>query len=208
MSTANELIEDYISRLEAAARALPADRREELLNEITEHISVTLAEKQERGEATIRTILERLGDPDEIVREASGHPARPTVPAGAAGRSKAGRLTGRKAALAVLLATLLALTNVVFPLVAWAVGAVLAWALLRWPARHKLLAVVVWPLGFGLGGWFLGPGASESATCDAGGRCTRDGALPIEAQMGLGLAGVLLATAITILLVHRDRRAA
>jgi hypothetical protein len=82
---------------------------------------------------------------------------------------------------------------------------VLVWVLAPWSARHRLLVGVAWPIGLGLGGWLAGPGASESSACAPDGTCATNG-LPIEAQMGIGLAMVLAAVLATVLVVRHDRR--
>jgi uncharacterized protein DUF4190/HAAS domain-containing protein len=71
------LVEDYMRRLEAAAWALPDYRREELLAEIRAHLDEALRQVPAGDEAAVRSMLERLGTPEEIVAAA----AEP-VPAG------------------------------------------------------------------------------------------------------------------------------
>ena len=72
----DQMMADYLERLSAAASALPADRRAELIEEITVHI----AEARAAGgapagdSASMRNILERLGDPADIVRAAADVP--------------------------------------------------------------------------------------------------------------------------------------
>jgi uncharacterized membrane protein len=67
-----QLVRDYLGRLEAAALRLPADRRSELIAEIREHIELSAQEAGSRDEATIRTILDRLGSPETIVAAEEG----------------------------------------------------------------------------------------------------------------------------------------
>jgi uncharacterized membrane protein len=64
---AEQLVRDYLSRLDATAHRLPVDRRVELLAEVGEHIEIALKQAGSRDEATIRTILDRLGSPETIV---------------------------------------------------------------------------------------------------------------------------------------------
>jgi len=71
------LVEDYMRRLEAAAWALPDYRREELLAEIRAHLDEALRQVPAGDEAAVRSTLDRLGSPEEIVAAA----AEP-VPAG------------------------------------------------------------------------------------------------------------------------------
>lgn len=85
----DQLVADYLRRLTAAASELPADRRAELIEEITAHISEARAAgpASQGGFPGVSDILERLGDPVHIVQAAAepfpgGHPEpqRPPVP--------------------------------------------------------------------------------------------------------------------------------
>ncbi len=73
---ADELVDDYLRRLDAAASALPADRREELIAEIRDHLQEALRQAPASDEAAVRNLLERLGPPEEIV-SAAADPAPP-----------------------------------------------------------------------------------------------------------------------------------
>ena len=76
------LVEDYLRHLEAVASALPAYRREELLAEIREHLAEALRQVPAGDEAAVRSVLERLGSPEEIVAAAADPmpPGQPFVP--------------------------------------------------------------------------------------------------------------------------------
>jgi uncharacterized membrane protein len=67
MKTSSDLVRDYLTTVEREASALPADRRQELLADLTEHIEVTRAE---RPGAAIGEILAELGDPRTIASTA------------------------------------------------------------------------------------------------------------------------------------------
>ncbi|MFE0379321.1 hypothetical protein ACFW1M_27955 [Streptomyces inhibens] len=81
MKTPADPIRDYLSAVEREACALPADRRQELLADLAEHIEVTRAE---RPDAAIGEVLTELGDPRTIAATAlseagngaAGAPAR------------------------------------------------------------------------------------------------------------------------------------
>jgi hypothetical protein len=66
----DQLVGDYLRRLKAAASALPADRRAELIEEITAHIAEARAAKPAGldGSPSVPDILERLGNPAQIVQ--------------------------------------------------------------------------------------------------------------------------------------------
>jgi len=80
------VVAEYLRRLDVAAAPLPPDRRTELVAEIAEHIAHARASGQAPDEATLRELLDRLGEPDDIVAEArdegSDGPPPPGYPAG------------------------------------------------------------------------------------------------------------------------------
>ena len=81
---ADALILRYLQELEAELHGLPANRRQELLDEVGGHIAAARAELDPETEAGVRTLLERLGEPADIAaeaRERSGVPSPPTRPA-------------------------------------------------------------------------------------------------------------------------------
>ena len=139
-STVDRLVADYLARLETASAALPPDRRHELVEEIGSHIATARAAGAAADEAAVRTLLERLGQPEVIAAAALDDPSTDARP-GAVGdpRSTALELT------AVLMLTV----GSFLPLVGWLVGAVLLWVSSRWTTAEKLLGTLVVPLGPG-----------------------------------------------------------
>ncbi|MER5986901.1 hypothetical protein [Streptomyces sp. NPDC001787] len=86
MKTSADLVHDYLSAVEREASALPADRRQELLADLAEHIEVTRAE---RPDAAIGEVLAELGDPRTIAATAlaeTGNGAQDRSGAGASAR--------------------------------------------------------------------------------------------------------------------------
>jgi hypothetical protein len=72
--TTDSLVDDYLRRLDAAASALPAHRREELISEIRDHLQEALRQAPAGDKAAVRTVLERLGPPEEIAAAAADPP--------------------------------------------------------------------------------------------------------------------------------------
>lgn len=68
------LVDDYLRRLDAAASALPAHRRDELVGEIRDHIQEALRQTPAGDKAAVRNVLERLGSPEEITAAAADPP--------------------------------------------------------------------------------------------------------------------------------------
>jgi hypothetical protein len=161
----DELVTSYLGRLSAAASALPADSRTELIDEITAHI----AEARRAGPATsgdsssVRNILERLGDPADIVRAAADHHASypasdaatsSELPGLAAGPAPGGHSPGggyaapaRLGGLEISAVIFLLIGGIVIPFIGWLVGVVLLWVSPRWGRSDKLMGTLVWPGG-------------------------------------------------------------
>jgi hypothetical protein len=80
----DQLVADYLRQLDLAAGALPADRRAELIDEISAHIAEARAAgpASPRGSPAVPDILQRLGDPAQIAR-AAAEPPPGELPAGA-----------------------------------------------------------------------------------------------------------------------------
>jgi hypothetical protein len=64
-------VDDYLRRLDAAASALPAHRRDELISEIRDHLQEGLRQAPAGDETAVRNLLERLGPPEEIAAAAA-----------------------------------------------------------------------------------------------------------------------------------------
>ncbi|GIG85447.1 HAAS signaling domain-containing protein [Plantactinospora endophytica] len=78
-TTPDTLVRRYLRRLRAELAPLPADRRQEVLDQIGEHIAVRRAEPDVRTLAEVRAMLDRLGDPAVLgadARERFGVPPR------------------------------------------------------------------------------------------------------------------------------------
>jgi uncharacterized membrane protein len=65
------LVAEYLARVSRATAGLPADRRDELVRDLSEHIETSRADLSAETEAGVRGILERLGDPSVIARAAA-----------------------------------------------------------------------------------------------------------------------------------------
>ncbi|MFD3662208.1 hypothetical protein ACFWVF_16645 [Streptomyces sp. NPDC058659] len=70
----DQLVDEYLRRLDNAAVFLPADRREELRQEIVEHIDAGLEQADAKHAEAVRAVLERLGPPADIVAAELGGP--------------------------------------------------------------------------------------------------------------------------------------
>jgi uncharacterized membrane protein len=137
-TTADRLIENYLRELRRELSDLPRTSRQEVLDEIDEHIAAARAELDFENETAIRNVLERLGDPAAISDEARERFGLQRHPAG-----------WREIAALVLLP----IGGVILPLVGWFVGLILLWASDAWTTREKLLGTLVIPGGLLVPAW-------------------------------------------------------
>ncbi|MFD9006196.1 hypothetical protein ACFV0T_35500 [Streptomyces sp. NPDC059582] len=80
-SRRHKLIDEYLERFDNASVFLPADRREELKQEIVEHIDAGLEAADAQEADAVRTVLDRLGPPANIVAaELSGQRSTGSTP--------------------------------------------------------------------------------------------------------------------------------
>jgi hypothetical protein len=159
--TSHAAVEQYLRRLQRAMRDLPVTRRDEIVDEIREHIEGMLAEAgPEVSDAEVRNILERVGNSDEIAAEARERfgikPAKPSWTDTAA-------------------IILLPIGGVVLPVVGWIVAVVLLWISDVWSTRDKVIGTLIVPGGlvlpFGLAVMAVGP--TESCDVSPGGAIVR-----------------------------------
>jgi uncharacterized membrane protein len=151
-----QLIDSYLDRLEAALADVPRGHRRELVDEIADHIADARADLPNAGEAEIRTLLDRLGDPADIAAEARGR----FEVAGERPRTTTWRET-----LALIL---LPVGGVLLPFVGWIVGVVLLWTSAAWNTRDKLVGTLLLPGGLLPATFFaVLAGSSSSGTCIA-----------------------------------------
>jgi hypothetical protein len=191
-SNDDRLVADYLSQLASAAGFLPADRRDELIEEISAHIAESRAAgPPAAGEAPggVAETLARLGRPQDIARAAAeqadaeqpgsdapaGAAAGPGKPAGR-GLADPDRPERHHGAMPVpagmggleITAVVLLLIGVALAGVGWIAGVVLLWISPRWRLSDKLLGTLIWPGGLAaallLPGIALGAGTSAS-TC-------------------------------------------
>lgn len=123
----------YLAELGQAAMALPADRRAELLAQISSHLEAELAGASSDAEA--REVMRRLGDPADVVAEAAADlPAAPVEP--------------RSPAAEIVALLLMAIGGFALPLVAPAAGVLVMRTTPRWNAAQVRRAW--WILALGL----------------------------------------------------------
>ncbi|MBD0838464.1 MULTISPECIES: HAAS signaling domain-containing protein [unclassified Streptomyces] len=147
MKTSADPVRDYLSAVEREGSALPADRRQELLADLAEHIEVT---RTERPEATIGEILAQLGDPRAIAATALAEAGTAApAPSGAGAPARRGKV---HPLVPLLMLTLPFLVAVALPGVPAAqfcstlfrvVGAVLLCTSVHWTPVQKTTGVLI-----------------------------------------------------------------
>ncbi|HEV8154328.1 MAG TPA: hypothetical protein VGP67_02265 [Gaiellales bacterium] len=186
-ATRNQLVDRYLADLHDALRDLPRRQRDELVGEIEAHIDEALPSGA--SDAEVRTLLDRLGEPEQI---ADAERERLGIDAPSVGWLE--RLT----------IPLLLIGGVVIPVVGWIVGLVFLWLSRCWSTRDKLIGTLVVPGGLLPAAYLaLSPTSTEECVSgtgiDAAGRhftthhCT--GGLSTSAQIGLILLEVFLVVA-------------
>lgn len=184
----DRMVGRYLGELDRALARLPRARRRQIREEVEAHIREARGEEGARDEAGLRQLLDRIGDPMEIAREAGADP-------------------GRRTWYEALVPLLLPLGGFLL-WVGWLVGVAILWASPVWRLRDKLLGTLIFP--FGLAGVliFLTVGTVLRTSCTsygaAGGpmitHCT--GGLP--APLYLAILFTLIVAPILVA-VHLDR---
>ena len=177
------LVQDYLGRLHEETVRLRVDEGRELETQIREHLTEALG--ADPTEASVREVLDRLGEPAELVDAAGGAPPGPGPASGGDARYSPWREAG--ALLALVGAALLFWLPPVNVLLLLG-GLVLLAIARRWTVTEKVWGAIV--LGFSW--WFLilvsavsfSAGGPQSCTSDAAGAtvCTggNDGLSPLN----------------------------
>ena len=131
--TLHPLAADYLERLRRAGRGLPRRASRELLAEVEAHLSEAIDPNASDVEAL--TVLEKLGDPNEIIAAETRDPDELPNHRG----------TREWAAIILLL-----FGGFIFA-VGWIVGLVLLWSSRAWTTRDKWIGTLVIPGGLATG---------------------------------------------------------
>ncbi len=133
---ADQIVAGYLKRLEAELAWLPASRRKELTGQITDHIDEARGQLTDETDADLLSIIDRLGEPDEISAEA---------------RARFQLTTGTPGPLEIVAILLVGAGGIVFPFVpiGWLIGTGLVWRSKAWSQREKYFGAYL-PLVIGL----------------------------------------------------------
>jgi hypothetical protein len=73
MTDVDALCDEYLRRLDEALRDRSVPQRQQIVEQITEHLNEARAELTLQSEAAVRSILERLGSPETIASAAAAN---------------------------------------------------------------------------------------------------------------------------------------
>jgi hypothetical protein len=130
--TPDELISDYLEKLDAELADLPRAARRDVTEEISAHIAELRADRD--SEADVRAVLDRLGDPAEIAADA---------------RERFDVQPRTRSRLDVAAIIFLSIGSLVLPVFGWFVGLILLWMSNAWNTRDKVLGTLFVPGGLG-----------------------------------------------------------
>jgi hypothetical protein len=140
---AEDLIDEYFTRLEDETVNLPQEVRWDLIESIEDHIADARGELAHETDADVLNLLERLGDPSDLAREAW---------------ERSGMPLPRPFKIGVLEIAAI----VLLPFV-WPIGVLLLWSSAGWTWWDKLLASVLPPGGYWL--VFIVGAGSRTVSC-------------------------------------------
>jgi hypothetical protein len=169
---ADKLVQRYLAQLDAALQGVDASRREEILAEVHGHIDEGRTGLDPDDAASVRTLLDRVGDPAAIAAEAGAPPP---------GSRRWD-----------VWAPWLIIFGPVASGLGWIAGVLILWTSPTWSRRDKLIATLVPPVG--LVALFFGLVTTLRAAADCAGpaaTCTTKGfTLPLGVAILLVVAGL------------------
>jgi uncharacterized membrane protein len=148
----NPLIDSYIKQLRARARTLPRGRRDELMQQIQEHLRDALPPGS--TEVEVRNALDQLGEPEAIVAEEF---------------DRLGFQPARAGKLEWAVIVLLPFGAFLIPILGWVLGVILLWASSVWSPREKLIGTLLVPGGLSAVLFLALIGSSSTCTASGGG---------------------------------------
>lgn len=149
---ADQIVGGYLKRLDSELAGFPAERRVELVAQIAEHISTARGELMGETDADLLSILDRLGEPEDIASEAR---SRFDLPSSTPGPIEIGALL------------LIGVGPLILPLppVGWIIGVGLVWRSKVWSSEQKrrgaYLPLVAALVGLLVAGLIAGAGGAN-----------------------------------------------
>jgi hypothetical protein len=169
---ADKLVQRYLAQLDGALQGVDASRREEILADVHAHIDEGRTALDPDDAASVRTLLDRVGDPAAIAAEAGA------LPPGSRRWD--------------VWAPWLIIFGPIASGLGWIAGVLILWTSPTWSRRDKVIATLVPPVG--LVALFFGLVAVLHSAAGCAGpatTCTTKGfTLPLEVAILLVVAGL------------------
>lgn len=147
MTASEQAVAEYLDRLYECGKSLTRTQIEELMADVREHVAAAVVEAGRDDEATVRTVLDRLGTPEDIVAAAAAEtPDAPPAAPAPSPTASAGKWTWRELTAVVFLVPGAFLAPVVAPLA----GMAFAWSSEIWDKRAKRVAYWIGGVGAAL----------------------------------------------------------
>lgn len=165
MTANDQIVCEYLDRLYECARSLSRSQVEELMTDVREHVAAAIAEAGRDDEATVRTVLDRLGTPEDIVAAAVGEASAvpPVIESGTADSARTRSWGWRETVAVALLVPGAFFAPIVGPLT----GIAFAWSSEVWDKGTKRFAYVIGTVGVALPLFLFAAGVSLfTATSD------------------------------------------
>ena len=182
-----DLTRDYLRELDRRLASLPRSRRRQIREEVEAHIEEGCRQLAPEDGAGTRQVLEQLGEPEEIAREAGAGLQRRTWPEA--------------------LAPLLLLLGGFILYVGWFAGVAILWGSPVWRLRDKLLGTLVVPFGLAGVEVFLVTALARTACTGygpVGGRMITHCTGALAEPLGLAILFILIVAPILVA-IHLDR---
>jgi uncharacterized membrane protein len=149
---ATQIVEGYLARLNAELAELSAGRRHELVEDVREHITEARATLQDETDAALLNILDHIGEPSEIAKDAREREE---------GRSVEGRVEERKSQEATAAVSQgwgwVEVAAIVLTILVWPAGVILVWLSRVWSRQEKLVGTLIGAVAFVISFPLFGP---------------------------------------------------
>jgi uncharacterized membrane protein len=129
------VVQRYLNQVARHLQDLPDSERFELIEDLRAHIEEATGGVDAASEADVRNVLDRLGQPQDLAREARERASDTDEPAGEDQPTLATEQRKTPGALEV--------AAIILTAVFWPIGIVLAWASDRWLTRDKIVATAI-----------------------------------------------------------------
>jgi uncharacterized membrane protein len=127
------IIQAYLDRVSREVDDLTPPEQSEIIEDLRAHIYEAVGDPQDASEADARNVLDRLGHPQDVAREARTRSPEHEEPSVSGPVQHEPRRTPGALEVAAIVLTALF----------WPVGVLLAWVSDRWITRDKVIATVI-----------------------------------------------------------------